>query len=164
MTNTLSKIKFEFDSLNFQFMDIGGKTFNQISKSEKILETSKGKLVIYVISLSEYNQNSLKNEGKTRMDDSLELFEKLISMKCLEDLPWLILFNKVDVFESKLDRFDLKYYFQYFQQEVDKPIEFVTQKFLSKAKNLNYEYEIICAFDQNSIVNIIQKMEEKLNV
>eukprot|EP01080_Neovahlkampfia_damariscottae_P004537 gene4537-7914_t len=162
-TNVVSKTRFEFDSLNFVFIDVGGKLFDQVSKSEKIIDSSKGRVVIYVISLSEYNQNSTKNIGKTKMDDSLALFEKIVSMKSLEDVPWLILFNKVDVFESKLDQFDLRYYFEYYHEK-DDPVEFITRQFLSKAKHLIYEYKVMSAFDQNSVVDIIQKMEEKLNL
>jgi len=163
-TNVLSKTKFESDVSTIQFFDVDGQVFNQISKSERLIEKSNGKLVIYVVSLSEYVQPSKKNPEKSRFQESLSLFEKLISMKCLEELPWLIIFNKSDVFQEKVDRFGLKYYFEEFQEEVDEPVEFLTRKYLSKVQNLEYEYEIITAFEQNSIVKVIKKMEEKLKL
>eukprot|EP01080_Neovahlkampfia_damariscottae_P004540 gene4540-7917_t len=163
-TNVLSRTKFEFDDSTIQFFDVDGKVFNQISKSEKLISKSNGKLVIYVISLSEYNQASTSNEKKTKFQDSLALFEKLTTMKCLQDIPWLIIFNKSDMFQEKIDRFGLKFYFNDFDEDIEKPIEYITRQYLSKVKHLDHEYDIISAFEQNSIVKVIKRMEEKLKL
>jgi hypothetical protein len=59
-----------------------------------VIEKNEMRMVIYVISLSEYNQSTYENENIRRFEDSLTLFESFVSIEELKNIPWLIIFTK----------------------------------------------------------------------
>jgi GTPase involved in cell partitioning and DNA repair len=130
-----------------------GQFPKQSNKFNQFIEKNETKLVIYVISLSEYNQS-----GKL-MEESLKAFEKAISMKELKDLPWIIVFNKLDILEQKEVKFPMRYYFNDFQDDMDS-VKYLSEKYLEKIKTLEHKVEILWCYDQNGVVRIIKLIEE----
>jgi hypothetical protein len=63
-------------------------------KWKNVIEKNDMRMVIYVISLSEYNQSTYENENIRRFEDSLTLFESFVSIEELKNIPWLIIFTK----------------------------------------------------------------------
>ena len=67
--------------------------YSQSNKFQSFLEKKNFKLVLYVISLSEYHEEN-------QFQKSIELFEKSIGSSEINTLPWLIIFNKLDILEQ----------------------------------------------------------------
>ncbi|GBG26255.1 Guanine nucleotide-binding protein subunit alpha [Hondaea fermentalgiana] len=59
-------------------------------------------LIIFVVSISEYDQVLAEDQTKNRLQESLELFNEIANAKWSSKSNILILFNKVDVLRDKL--------------------------------------------------------------
>eukprot|EP01080_Neovahlkampfia_damariscottae_P005407 gene5407-9220_t len=160
----ITKLLFQFETMNIQFFDTGGQLQERL-KWKNVIEKHDMRMVIHIISLSEYNQFLYENDKERRFEDSLNLFEKLISNEELKNIPWLIIFNKKDVLEKKVKKFPLKYYFDDFNEQdegEDDPLNFIIQKYKQKIKLSNYEIKIVSLLDQNSILEIIKSLEDEI--
>jgi guanine nucleotide-binding protein subunit alpha len=58
--------------------------------------------VLFVISLSEFNQVLYEDANTNRMEESLKLFEEILSCIFFQKTPFVVFFNKVDLFREKL--------------------------------------------------------------
>lgn len=65
------------------------------------------KAVIFVCSLSEYNQKCYEDDTTNRMRESLMLFDDISNNKFFQTTPIILLFNKEDLFKEKIKKFDL---------------------------------------------------------
>jgi hypothetical protein len=161
-TNIVSKTKFRHKEENIQLFDVEGMMLTRKERLEKILEKAKVNAVVYVISLTEYQFWNNFESCEKRFEDSIEAFENALGMKQLETVPWIFLFNKLDLFEEKVKKFPLENYFKDYQKDQQKSdVEFVVGKYLEKVK-FNVEKEIVSMFQQNDVVKIINKIETKL--
>lgn len=57
-------------------------------------------LLIFFVSLSDFNQNLYSYEKIKRTDDSLNLFKKYVNMQKLAKVPLFIVFNKIDIYKK----------------------------------------------------------------
>ena len=81
----------------FVLKDVGG----QIQHQDTWLSAFKNtKAVLYVVSLDDYHRNS--NDGRNRLVESLELFRMVVGSPALAGLPFVLIFNKKDLFREKL--------------------------------------------------------------
>eukprot|EP01080_Neovahlkampfia_damariscottae_P007081 gene7081-11244_t len=153
-TNIFAKTVFQFESLNIQFFDTDGQLHTQQSKFQSFLEKKTFRYIIYVISLSNYH-------NKKKFKESLELFERSVQSIEINQLPWLLIFNKLDILEKNEVKFPLKNYFDDFHEDME-PVEFLTEKYLNKIQNIKYDKEISWVYDQNGIVRILKTLEENI--
>ncbi len=58
--------------------------------------------VLFVISLSEFNQVLYEDADTNRMAESLKLFEEILNCVFFQKTPFVVFFNKVDLFREKL--------------------------------------------------------------
>ena len=57
---------------------------------------------MFIISLSDYNQTLYEDETTNRMQESERLFGEILNNVFFRDTPFIVFFNKVDLFEEKL--------------------------------------------------------------
>jgi GTPase SAR1 family protein len=96
-TNGMVEVKITKDQTDFSFIDIGGR------KSERKKWRTYYHLmdaVIYVVSLSEFDQYCYENEKKKRFEDSTELFESIVNDPEFRNVPILVVFNVSHLFDS----------------------------------------------------------------
>jgi hypothetical protein len=67
--------------------------------------------VIFVASLSCYDQNMVEEEGVNRMVDSVVLFENMINHPLLKSTQFILFLNKKDVYEKKVQTKNIVDYF-----------------------------------------------------
>ena len=58
--------------------------------------------VVFVASLSEFDQNLFEDETKNRLDEALELFQQISNSKWFQDTSLILFLNKKDLFEKKV--------------------------------------------------------------
>jgi GTPase SAR1 family protein len=131
-------------SKSFTFIDVGG----QRNERRKWLKSKKKKQIlkllafqdnfqclIFVSSLSEYNQKCYEDDVTNRMLESLDLFDEQINGEFFKDKPIILFLNKYDLFKIKIQEFPLKQTFSDYEgpeKDVDAAIEFIKKQFLAK--------------------------------
>ena len=58
--------------------------------------------VVFVASLSEFDQNLYEDETKNRLDEALELFAQIVNSKWFKECSIILFLNKKDLFEKKV--------------------------------------------------------------
>ena len=91
--------------------------------------------VLFVIGMSEYDQ-VLAEDGKTnRMEDSLTLFGATVNGVHLRKKPFILFFNKHDLFEEKVKRKSIQCAFPGYRgdpRSVPEASQFIIDKFLEQ--------------------------------
>eukprot|EP01080_Neovahlkampfia_damariscottae_P001133 gene1133-10647_t len=120
-------------SKTFTFIDVGG----QRNERRKWLKTFQDNFqcLIFVSSLSEYNQKCYEDDITNRMLESLDLFDEQINGEFFKDKPIILFLNKMDLFKEKIQQFPLKDLFKDYdgpEKDEKSAIEFITKQFCSK--------------------------------
>ncbi|KAJ3440817.1 guanine nucleotide-binding protein g(o) subunit alpha [Anaeramoeba flamelloides] len=133
-TTGVTQIEFQSSGQNFTIIDVGGQR-NERRKWINHFENVTA--VLFVTSLSEYNQVLFEDEEVNRMNESLELFFEQCNSRWFNDVDFILFLNKMDLFEKKISAFPLKELFSEYDggDDLDNAKEFIKQKFLEQSKN-----------------------------
>ena len=58
--------------------------------------------VLFIISLSDFNQMLYEDDTTNRMRESQKLFDEILNSIFFQKTPFIVFFNKVDLFREKL--------------------------------------------------------------
>merc|ERR1711994_927127 len=91
--------KFGIRGTSFHIFDVGG----QKSERKKWIHCFEHvTAVIFVASLSCYDEVMFEDEEKNSMVDSIELFEKICNNEWFKDTAMILFLNKKDLFAEKI--------------------------------------------------------------
>ena len=95
----LEETRFKKNDLLITLVDVGG----QRSERKKWLKCFDGvDAVIFVASMSEYDQTLIEDKMINRMQESLKVFSQICNSKHLSTSSILLFLNKQDVFNEKI--------------------------------------------------------------
>jgi guanine nucleotide-binding protein G(i) subunit alpha len=120
-----------------------------------------------VASLSEYDQILFEDDEKNRMQESLELFETIVSQPEFDGKPIFLLLTKRDVLEIKLKVSPLSKLFPEFSggSQLASAIEFITEEFLKRAptgvRERILEFDLN-AFSKDEVGRVCKSIQEHL--
>merc|ERR1712212_664371 len=107
--------------------------------------------VVFVVSLSSYNEQMFENKDKNCMVDALELFGKTVNDEHFINSAVIVFFNKRDLFEEKIQKLPITTSPAFADFDREDPCsfmdttEFVKFKFLAQNRNQNRTiYTHIC--------------------
>lgn len=128
------KIEFIFRHLMFNMYDVAGQ---KAARRKWIHCFDNVTAVLFVIGMSEYDQ-VLAEDGKTnRMEDSLTLFGATVNGVHLRKKPFILFFNKHDLFEEKVKKKSIQCAFPDYRgdpRSVPEASQFIIDKFLEQDK------------------------------
>lgn len=107
-TTGILEYQFDIDKFVFRIIDVGGQRGERkkwIHCFEKVTS------VIFLASLSEYDQTLFESRHENRLRESRALFKTIIEYECFEEACFILFLNKTDLLEEKIARSDLKDYF-----------------------------------------------------
>ena len=97
-TSGIIEESFTLNGVQFRIFDVGGQ---RAERRKWIHQFDNVTTVIFVMSLSEYDQNLYEDNTKNRLEEALELFEEIANSKWFVNTSLLMFMNKRDLFEKK---------------------------------------------------------------
>nr|AAA28060.1 G protein alpha subunit [Caenorhabditis elegans] len=153
------EVNFTIKGKFFRVFDVGG----QRSQRKKWIHCfDDAKAMIYVASLSEYDQVLLEDNTTNRMHESIQLFKQVINNKYFVNTSVILFLNKIDLFEEKIvtKKRSLGIAFESFSgpsQDLNAAVAFVEKKYRSMAENKekNIYCHHTCATDTQQVQYVL---------
>ncbi|KAG0624764.1 hypothetical protein M758_2G002200 [Ceratodon purpureus] len=88
----------------YQVIRVGGKGMSDRHKWLDMFEDVRA--VVFCVALSDYNSlwNDRSGNPSNKMIQTRDLFESILRHPCFQDTPFVLLLNKYDVFEDKIEK------------------------------------------------------------
>jgi guanine nucleotide-binding protein G(i) subunit alpha len=103
-TTGIIETEFELENMPFKMFDVGG----QRGERKKWIHCFDDvTAIMFIASLSEYNQVLAEDRTKNRLDESLDLFDGIANLPWFEKAAVILFLNKNDLFEMKVVKFDI---------------------------------------------------------
>jgi len=155
-TTGIMEMSYQIDQIHFTIMDMGG----QRSERRKWIFFFEGvTAVIFVLALNEYDLPLREDPKVNRMQESLDLFKKIINHQCFQNTPIIFFLNKTDLFREKILRSDLRQCFPEYTggPDYNNALKFITDKFVDM--NVNKDRVIFthqtCATDTDNLRRVM---------
>jgi len=162
MTLGMIQRVFQMDELNLRLLDVGG----QRNERKKWIHQFEGvNAVIYVAALSEYDQRLYEDENVNRVTEAMTLFNEVCNSGWFPNACVIIFFNKMDLFDEKVKRANIKDYFSDYNGGMNTADgrEFFSEKFLA----INRDIEIVishftCATDEKAMEVVLDGVKAEI--
>jgi guanine nucleotide-binding protein G(i) subunit alpha len=163
-TTGIVENRFEIAGHKFLLVDVGG----QRNERKKWIHCFEGvTAVIFVTSLSEYDQNLFEDNHTPRIIESISLFEEVLNMKWFLNCPVILFLNKRDLFEAKLKVAPLSNVFPDYKggAEFDEGVQYILKRFTDKVdqrrKPMIFSH-VTCAMDKDNVQHVFDDVKEIL--
>ena len=140
-TTGVIEASFRVDRLQFRMYDVGG----QRGERKKWIHCFDAvTAILFVASLSEYDQVLSEERTRNRMKESLDLFEGINQLPWFRHIPIILFLNKADQFATKVRQVDIGTYFPHYTGGNDhaQGLRFIQDEFLRR--NTNPDKSIYC--------------------
>jgi GTPase SAR1 family protein len=161
-TTGIVETQFKLASHEFLLIDVGG----QRNERKKWIHSFDGvTAVLFVASLSEFDQLLFEDNTTNRVVESLNLFEEICSTRWFLKSPIILFLNKRDLFEEKIKTVDMKQFFGDYEGAYDYTagVEFITKKFLSRIgpkKPTQIYAHVTCATDTDNVAHVFNDVKD----
>jgi len=146
------EMRFQLEGNEFAITDVGGQR-NERKKWKNCFENVAA--VIFVSSLSEYDQTLFEDSNTNRMLESLKVFDDVCNSHWFKDSNIILFLNKMDLFKEKIKKYDPKdYCFPDYDGglDYDKALAYIEQSFIKKnSTNRKIYIQKTCATDTGNI-------------
>ncbi|KAJ3436710.1 guanine nucleotide-binding protein g(o) subunit alpha [Anaeramoeba flamelloides] len=162
-TTGINETSFTYSDQKYCLIDVGGQR-NERKKWLHCFENVTS--IIYVASLSAYDQVLAEEITVNRMAESLMLFSDIINSRWFNKIPAILFLNKYDLFEKKLKHSKLKKTFPDYDggKDVDEGKVYIKNQFLSKNKENTKEIytHYTTAIDPDNFQKVFESVNEIL--
>ncbi|XP_072245699.1 guanine nucleotide-binding protein subunit alpha-14-like [Leuresthes tenuis] len=166
-TTGIHDYSFNIKSITLRIVDVGG----QKSERRKWIHCFENVTsLIFLASLSEYDQVLEERETINRMEESLALFSTTIHSPWFRHTSIILFLNKTDILTDKIQTSDLKRYFPSFtgkRQEPEAAKNFILKMYEQRAINHDSRNEwktlyphFTCATDTNNIRKVFSDVKD----
>lgn len=161
-TTGIVETEFDFGGLHFKMFDVGG----QRNERKKWIHCFQGvTAVIFVASLSEYDQKCYEDETTNRMKESLLLFDEICNSRWFTETSMILFLNKTDLFREKIKTIDPKCCFPDFTGgcDAEAAMQFISKKFcdLNRMSEIKQVYpHFTCATDTGNIKTVFDYVKD----
>lgn len=128
-TTGIVEQEFTIKKNRFQVFDVGGQR-NERKKWIHCFEDVTG--VLFLASLSAYDQSLYEDDSTNRMEEALELFGQICNSRWFKDTAMILFLNKNDLFEQKIGKTPITVCFPEFTDEVQNGKQLVNNSFECK--------------------------------
>ncbi|KAG5350715.1 Guanine nucleotide-binding protein subunit alpha [Termitomyces sp. Mn162] len=128
-TTGITETTFKVGELTYKLFDVGG----QRSERKKWIHCFENvTALVFLVSLSEYDQMLYEDESVNRMQEALTLFDSICNSRWFVKASIILFLNKIDLFSEKLPRSPLSDYFPDFTggNDYDAACEYLLHRFV----------------------------------
>ncbi|KAJ3423775.1 guanine nucleotide-binding protein g(o) subunit alpha [Anaeramoeba flamelloides] len=160
-TSGLIETRFNYEQTEFLLFDVGG----QRSERKKWIHCFQNvTAIIFVASMSEYDQMLFEDRTKNRMTEALMLFGEICNSRWFTDTAIILFLNKRDLFEKKIQKVDLNICFEDYEGgcNYENGSEFMKNTFISlnNVENRQIYTHYTCATDTNNIKHVFEDVTD----
>ena len=135
----IEEATFVFEDLEFRLFDVGG----QRSERRKWIHCFDCvTAVLFVTSLSEYDQTLREDDTQNRMRESLLLFDEISNSPWFKETAFILFLNKTDLFKEKIKTISLNCCFKSYKGEnnYDEASAYIKKRFLDQNHSAHKVY------------------------
>ncbi|XP_068190264.1 guanine nucleotide-binding protein G(q) subunit alpha-like [Antennarius striatus] len=163
-TTGIIEYPFDLENVVFRMVDVGG----QRSERRKWIHCFENVTsIMFLVALSEYDQVLVESDSENRMEESMALFQTIITYKWFRYSSIILFLNKIDLLEEKIIYSHLVDYFPAYtgaQQDVEAVKKFILEMFVSlnpDEKKIIYSH-FTCATDTDSIRFVFHAVKDHI--
>lgn len=161
-TTGIVEMSFRLDDRSVTLIDVGG----QRNERKKWIHCFEGvTAIIFVTSLSEYDQRCYEDDSTNRMHESLLLFDEICNSRWFMDTSIILFLNKMDLFKEKIKRTDLSQFFPEYEggRNFEAAANFIRSKFEEKNRNPRHKTiyaHFTCATDTQQLQQVFDAIKD----
>ena len=95
----IKTLEFDFDEIPIAMIDVGGQ---RSERRKWIHYFDNVEVLLFCVSINEYNMVLTEDSSKNAMEESLEMFKSIINSVWFRNKPVILFLNKIDLLEKKL--------------------------------------------------------------
>nr|UYO72601.1 heterotrimeric G protein alpha subunit [Flammulina filiformis] len=163
-TTGITETTFKVGELTYKLFDVGG----QRSERKKWIHCFENvTALVFLVSLSEYDQMLYEDESVNRMQEALTLFDSICNSRWFVKTSIILFLNKIDLFAEKLPRSPLGDYFPDYTggDNYDAACDFLLHRFVSlnqSAATKQIYAHYTCATDTQQIKFVLSAIQDIL--
>jgi len=166
MTTGIVVVPFQIKNLKMEMVDVGGQ---RSERKKWIHQFDKVTAVMFIIALSEYDQQLYEDDTTNRMVESENLFREMLNNVFFKKTDFIVFFNKADLFKEKLAKgvSITEAYPNYTGKlEYEEAKNFIIQQFLqhNKATDREVHHFDTTATDTNLVRNVFDSVKQIIMV
>lgn len=149
-------------NLKLHVFDIGGQ---RSERKQWIHCFNNVTMVIFCVSLSEYDQFLMEDNEQNRFQESLVLFDNIINSRWFSRSSVVLFLNKIDLFAEKLTRSPLNKYFPDYTggEDINKATKYILWRFMKlNRSNLTIYPHVTQATDTSNIQLVFAAIKETI--
>ncbi|XP_067824485.1 guanine nucleotide-binding protein subunit alpha-11-like [Heptranchias perlo] len=164
-TTGINEYSFNMHKVSLRIVDVGG----QKSERRKWIHCFENVTsIIFLASLSEYDQVLEESENENRMRESLALFHFILKSNCFENTSMILFLNKKDILEEKVLKSHLVDYFHEFdgsKRNAAEAMDFILSMYLRENGMRRTIYpHFTCATDTENIRKVFMDVRDTVLV
>ncbi|KAF8886401.1 guanine nucleotide-binding protein subunit alpha [Mucidula mucida] len=162
-TTGITETTFKVGELTYKLFDVGG----QRSERKKWIHCFENvTALVFLVSLSEYDQMLYEDESVNRMQEALTLFDSICNSRWFVKTSIILFLNKIDLFRQKLPLSPLGDYFPDFNggDDYDLACDFLSKRFtgLNQSSGKQVYTHLTCATDTQQIKFVLSAVQDIL--
>ncbi|KAF9015774.1 guanine nucleotide binding protein, alpha subunit [Hymenopellis radicata] len=162
-TTGITETTFKVGELTYKLFDVGG----QRSERKKWIHCFENvTALVFLVSLSEYDQMLYEDESVNRMQEALTLFDSICNSRWFVKTSIILFLNKIDLFQQKLPLSPLGDYFPDFTggDDYDLACDFLSKRFtgLNQSSGKQVYTHLTCATDTQQIKFVLSAVQDIL--
>ncbi|KAF8608983.1 G protein alpha-subunit [Ceratobasidium sp. AG-I] len=163
-TTGITETNFRVGELTYKLFDVGG----QRSERKKWIHCFENvTALVFLVSLSEYDQMLYEDESVNRMQEALTLFDSICNSRWFVKTSIILFLNKIDLFAEKLPHSPMGDYFPDYQggDNYDAACDYLLHRFVSlnqSAASKQIYAHYTCATDTQQIKFVLSAIQDIL--
>lgn len=168
--------KTEYENIKFQMVDVGGQ---KNERRKWIHHFENVAAIVYVISLSAYDEPLYEDETINSLKDSIDLFKETVNNEShwFKQSKLFLIFNKKDLFDQKIVNKSLKQCFGQIYDEnelfedckddkdkINKNMDFIKQQFMDQIKDETKTVVTFqtCAYEEDQVTGVFTQILQNI--